>query len=89
MLVLATWVFTVLSRLYVGGQSDRRTFHCLVYTAAGGILYVVALLILSPALSDYLVFQPSCSLSPCSYSGISAKPYLASILACKLPSLRS
>ena len=57
MLVLATWVFTVLSRLYVGGQGDRRTFHCLVYTAAGGILYVVALLILSPALSDYLVFN--------------------------------
>ena len=57
MLVLATWVFTVLSRLYVGGQGDRRAFHCLVYTAAGGILYVVALLILSPALSDYLVFN--------------------------------
>jgi hypothetical protein len=55
--VLATWVFTVLSRLYVGGQGDRRAFHCLVYTAAGGILYVVALLILSPALSDYLVFN--------------------------------
>ena len=33
MLVLATWVFTVLSRLYVGGQGDRRAFHCLVYTA--------------------------------------------------------
>ena len=57
MLVLATWVFTVLSRLYVGGQGDRRAFHCLVYRAAGGILYVVALLILSPALSDYLVFN--------------------------------
>ncbi len=57
MLVLATWVFTVLSRLYVGGQGDRRAFHCLVYTAAGGILYVLAILILSPALSDYLVFN--------------------------------
>ena len=57
MLVLATWVFTVLSRLYVGGQGDRRAFHCLVYTAAGGILYVLALLIFSPALSDYLVFN--------------------------------
>ena len=32
-------------------------FHCVVYTAAGGILYVVALLILTPALSDYLVFN--------------------------------
>jgi p-hydroxybenzoic acid efflux pump subunit AaeB len=57
MLVLATWVSTVLSRLYVGGQGDRRAFHCVVYTAAGGIIYVFALLILSPALSDYLVLN--------------------------------
>ena len=57
MLVLATWVFTVLSRLLVGGQGDRRAFHCVVYTAAGGILYVLALLVLAPALSDYLVLN--------------------------------
>ena len=57
MLVLATWVFTVLSRLYVGGQGDRRAFHCIVYTAAGGILYVFAMLVLTPALSDYLVLN--------------------------------
>jgi p-hydroxybenzoic acid efflux pump subunit AaeB len=57
MLVLATWVSTVLSRLYVGGQGDRRAFHCIVYTAAGGIIYVLAFLILSPALSDYLVLN--------------------------------
>ncbi len=57
MLVLATWVSTALSRLYVGGQGDRRAFHCVVYTAAGGILYVLALLVLTPALSDYLVFN--------------------------------
>jgi uncharacterized membrane protein YccC len=25
---LATWIFTVLSRLYPGGQGDRRAFHC-------------------------------------------------------------
>ena len=25
MIVLATWVFTVLSRFYPGGQGDRRT----------------------------------------------------------------
>ncbi len=57
MIVLATWVFTVLSRLYPGGQGDRRAFHCVVYTASGGILYVVAMLFLTPALSDYLIFN--------------------------------
>ena len=57
MLVLATWVFTVLSRLYPGGQGDRRAFHCVVYTASGGILYVLAMLLLAPALSDYLVMN--------------------------------
>jgi p-hydroxybenzoic acid efflux pump subunit AaeB len=56
-LVLATWVCTVLSRLYVGGQGDRRAFHCVVYTAAGGIFYVLAVLLLTPALSDYLVLN--------------------------------
>jgi p-hydroxybenzoic acid efflux pump subunit AaeB len=57
MLVLATWVSTALSRLYAGGQGDRRAFHCVVYTAVGGIFYVLALLILTPALSDYLIFN--------------------------------
>jgi len=57
MIVLATWVFTVLSRLYPGGQGDRRAFHCIVYTASGGILYVVAMLFLTPALSDYLILN--------------------------------
>ncbi|MET0253102.1 MAG: FUSC family protein [Terrimicrobiaceae bacterium] len=57
MIVLATWVFTILSRLYPGGQGDRRAFHCIVYAASGGILYVVAMLFLTPALSDYLVFN--------------------------------
>jgi uncharacterized membrane protein YccC len=56
-LVLATWVCTVLSRLYAGGQGDRRAFHCVVYTAAGGIFYVLAFLLLTPALSDYLVLN--------------------------------
>jgi p-hydroxybenzoic acid efflux pump subunit AaeB len=56
-LVLATWVFTVLSRLYPGGQGDRRAFHCVVYTASGGILYVLVMLILTPALSDYLILN--------------------------------
>jgi uncharacterized membrane protein YccC len=57
MIALATWVFTVLSRLYPGGQGDRRAFHCVVYTASGGVLYVVAMLFLTPALSDYLIFN--------------------------------
>jgi uncharacterized membrane protein YccC len=57
MIVLATWVFTVLSRLYPGGQGDRRAFHCVVYTASGGLLYIVAMLFLMPALSDYLIFN--------------------------------
>lgn len=57
MIALATWVFTVFSRLYSGGQGDRRAFHCVVYTAAGGILYVVAMLFLTPALSSYLIFS--------------------------------
>ena len=57
MIVLATWVFTVLSRLYPGGQGDRRAFHCVVYTASGGILYVIGMLFLTPALSDYLIFN--------------------------------
>ena len=57
MIALATWVFTVLSRLYTGGQGDRRAFHCIVYTASGGILYVVAMLFLTPALSSYLILN--------------------------------
>lgn len=57
MIVLATWVFTILSRLYPGGQGDRRAFHCVVYTASGGILYVLAMLVLTPALSDYLILN--------------------------------
>ncbi len=57
MIVLATWVSTVLSRLYPGGQGDRRAFHCVVYTAVGGILYVIGMLFLTPALSSYLVFN--------------------------------
>jgi uncharacterized membrane protein YccC len=56
-IVLATWVFTVLSRLYPGGQGDRRAFHCIVYTAAWGTVYVVAMLFLTPALSSYLVLN--------------------------------
>jgi uncharacterized membrane protein YccC len=57
MIVLATWVSTVLSRLYPGGQGDRRAFHCVVYTAAGGIAYVLTMLVLTPALSDYLILN--------------------------------
>ena len=57
MIVLATWITTVLSRLYPGGQGDRRAFHCVVYTASGGILYVLLMLILAPALSDYLILN--------------------------------
>ena len=56
-IVLATWVFTVLSRLYPGGQGDRRAFHCIVYTAAWGTVYVVAMLFLTPALSSYLILN--------------------------------
>jgi uncharacterized membrane protein YccC len=56
-IVLATWVFTILSRLYPGGQGDRRAFHCVVYTASGGILYVLVMLMLTPALSDYLILN--------------------------------
>ena len=57
MIALATWVFTVLSRLYPGGQGDRRAFHCVVYAASGGLLYVVAMLLLTPALSSYLILS--------------------------------
>ena len=57
MMAVATWVFTVLSRLYPGGQGDRRAFHYVVYAASGGILYVVAMLFLTPALSSYLIFS--------------------------------
>jgi uncharacterized membrane protein YccC len=56
-IALATWVFTVLSRFYPGGQGDRRAFHCVAYTASGGVLYVVAMLFLTPALSDYLILN--------------------------------
>ena len=57
MIALATWVFTVLSRLYPGGQGDRRAFHCVVYAASGGLIYVVAMLLLTPALSSYLILN--------------------------------
>ena len=57
MIALATWVSTVLSRLYPGGQGDRRAFHCVVYVASGGLVYVVVMLLLTPALSSYLIFN--------------------------------
>lgn len=53
MVTLAAWVFTALSRLYPGGEGDRRAFNYTVYTAAGGLLYVVVLLLLTPVLSSY------------------------------------
>ena len=56
-IALATWVSTVLSRLYPGGQGDRRAFHYVAYTAGGGIVYVVAMLFLTPALSEYAILN--------------------------------
>jgi len=38
-------------------QGDRRAFHCIVYTAAWGTVYVVAMLFLTPALSSYLILN--------------------------------
>ncbi len=56
-IALATWVSTVLSRLYPGGQGDRRAFHCVVYVASGGLIYVGVMLLLTPALSSYLILN--------------------------------
>ena len=57
MLALSAWVFTVFSRLYPGGEGDRRAFHYVVYTGLGGIVYVVAMLLLTPVMVSYAAFN--------------------------------
>jgi len=57
MLALSAWVFTVFSRLYPGGEGDRRAFHYVVYTALGGTVYVVGLLLLTPVMTSYAAFN--------------------------------
>jgi hypothetical protein len=53
MLTLAVFVFCAMTRGYPGGIGDLRAFHFVVYATAGGIVYALALLLLSPVLTSY------------------------------------
>lgn len=53
MVSLSVFVFCALTRGYPGGIGDLRAFHFVVYAAAGGVVYTLALLLLAPVLSSY------------------------------------
>lgn len=57
MVTLATFVFSSLTRLYPGGEGDRRAFHYAAITGLWGLLYIPAMLLLTPWLSEYLVLN--------------------------------
>jgi len=57
LVTLATWIFCALSRLYPGGEGDRGAFKYAALTALWGLLYIPAMLILSPVMSDYLALN--------------------------------
>jgi uncharacterized membrane protein YccC len=57
MVTLATFVFSALTRLYPGGEGDRRAFHYVAITAVLGIFYVLFLVVITPVMSDYLAFN--------------------------------
>lgn len=49
--------FYCLLGLYPGGEENRRAFHYVVYVGMGGIVYVVALLLLTPVMVSYAAFN--------------------------------
>jgi uncharacterized membrane protein YccC len=57
MVTLAIFVFSALTRLYPGGEGDRRAFHYVAFTGLLGLLYVPAMLVLTPLMADYFVFN--------------------------------
>ena len=56
-LPFAAWLFTLLSRLYPGGEGDRRAFTYVIRVALLGIPYSLLLLFLTPFLADYFVMN--------------------------------
>jgi uncharacterized membrane protein YccC len=57
MVTLSTFVFSSLTRLYPGGEGDRRAFHYAAITGLWGLLYIPVMLLLTPWLSEYLVLN--------------------------------
>lgn len=53
----AAWLFTALSRTYPGGQGDRGAFAYVVRIALAGLPYAALLLVVTPFLADYFVFN--------------------------------
>ncbi|HEY5792852.1 MAG TPA: FUSC family protein, partial [Chthoniobacterales bacterium] len=53
MIPLAAWIFTILSRVFLRWQGDRRSFQYAFITAILGIPYLALLLVLAPVLSSY------------------------------------
>jgi uncharacterized membrane protein YccC len=56
-LPFAAWIFTAISRLYPGGEGDRRAFTYVIRVALFGIPYSLLLLFLTPFLADYFVMN--------------------------------
>ena len=53
----AAWMFTASSRLYPGGEGDRRVFSYVIRVALFGIPCTVLLFFLTPFLADYFVMN--------------------------------
>ncbi|MEO6846795.1 MAG: FUSC family protein [Chthoniobacterales bacterium] len=54
---LFAWVFTVMSRGFLGGQGDRRCFHYVFFVMILGIPVAFLVLILSPYFVNYAIFN--------------------------------
>jgi len=50
----AAWLLTATSRLYPGGEGDRRAFSYVMVVALAGIPYCLMLLLITPLLAHYL-----------------------------------
>ncbi|MEX1118567.1 MAG: FUSC family protein [Terrimicrobiaceae bacterium] len=57
MITLATFVFSSLTRLYPGGEGDRRAFHYAAISWFWGLLYIPVMLLMTPLFSEYLVLN--------------------------------
>lgn len=50
----AAWLLTATSRMYPGGEGDRRAFSYAVIVAVAGLPYTLLLLVITPYLAHYL-----------------------------------
>ncbi|MGH8047147.1 MAG: FUSC family protein [Chthoniobacterales bacterium] len=56
-LPFAAWLCTAMSRMYPGGEGDRRTFTYVIRVAVAGLVYAALLFVITPFLSDYFAMN--------------------------------